>query len=192
MLNATIAAPIAKAWATFFDPSFRRGGALPARAGGACRLGPLSGTVIHLVPRELAVLALEVEGGRDLIAAFNFFDLRGSTKLVVNLVNVPSDREGDAMIAAMEAELAALRAAFPSQKPGSRTEMVKARAGRAKAARAKSARARSAPAKGAVTGKTGAAPPKRAPAKTGAAGKSRGAPAKAARSGRPRSSPSKS
>jgi hypothetical protein len=164
MLNATIAAPIAKAWATFFDPSFRRGGALPARAGGACRLGPLSGTVIHLVPRELAVLALEVEGGRDLIAAFNFFDLRGSTKLVVNLVNVPSDQEGDAMIAAMEAELAALRSAFPSQKPGSRTETVKARA----------------------------APPKRAPAKTGAAGKSKAAPAKAARSGRPRSSPSRS
>jgi hypothetical protein len=213
MLNVTIAAKSKDAYSRFFDTAYNettkgRGSFLRPNVGSMYKLGILNGLVLYLAPYDMIVLTIQVKGGRDIVAAYNFFEVAGGSKIVANLINVPSGQEGDRIIDAIDASLADLKRHFG----GTKEADAKAARPRAKAAphgkvaaaekKDKSARPGTKPAKAAkpheklAASAKSAAPAKSAvPAKPAATAKSAGSPAnsptKAKQASKPRGDPAR-
>ncbi|HTX74207.1 MAG TPA: hypothetical protein VMC79_15355, partial [Rectinemataceae bacterium] len=106
MLNVTIAAKTKDAFGTFFDESYvrtmgDRHSFIRPNVGSLYRLGKLTGLVLYISPHEMIVLTIQVKGSRDIIAAYNFFEVAGGTKIIANMINVPSGAAGDAVVGAV-------------------------------------------------------------------------------------------
>lgn len=121
MLNVTVAAKSKAAFALFFDDAYNealagKGAFVRPNPGSRYKLGVLAGLVLHVAPGEMIVLTVEVKGGRDIVAAYNFFDVAEGTKIVANLINVPTSAAGDQIIGAIEDGLARLKLRLGSAK----------------------------------------------------------------------------
>ncbi len=117
MLNATIAAKCKEVYSQFFDSSFNEatkgpGSFVRPHVGSLYKLGSLTGLVIYLAPYDMVVMTIQIKGGRDIVAAYSFFEIAGGTKVVANMINVPSTEEGDRIIEAVEASLADFKRHF--------------------------------------------------------------------------------
>jgi len=137
MLNVTIAAKSKEAYSIFFDDAFNgttkgKGSFIRPNVGSLYKLGILAGIVLHAVPREMIVLTIRVKGGRDVVAAYNFFDVAEGTKIVANLINVPTNAAGDQIIGAVEDCLADLKAHFGGTKASEKGAAASKKAVRAK------------------------------------------------------------
>ncbi|HTX71595.1 MAG TPA: hypothetical protein VMC79_02115, partial [Rectinemataceae bacterium] len=133
------------------------------------------------------VLTIQVKGSRDIIAAYNFFEVAGGTKIIANMINVPSGAAGDAVVGAVEESLAGFKQHFggtkeaeaapqrasasssvsaESKKPGSKAAPSKGRdmvAAKAPASKRRATPAAKAPAAKAPASKVRAAQPAKAP-----------------------------
>lgn len=205
MLNATIAAKCKEVYSQFFDSSFNEatkgpGSFVRPHVGSLYKLGPLTGLVIYLAPYETVVTTIQIKGGRDIVAAYNFFEIDGGTKVVANMINVPSTEAGDRIIDAVDASLADLKQHFgglqDKTKPGRAAPAKSAAAAKmatapktAKPAKAAMSAPAAKPAKAAAASpRKAAAPAKPAPAAKQAAG-ARTSAVKAAAPGKPARAP---
>jgi hypothetical protein len=122
MLNVTVPVKVKDAFALVFDQVFiqaTRGKSsfLAPHVGSKYKLAALSGIVLHIVPGEMVIRTIKTRGGRDVILALNFFAIAEGTKIVANLINVPSSAAGDEIIKEIEDELGSIKDHFG---PGAR------------------------------------------------------------------------
>ncbi|MGO8693570.1 MAG: hypothetical protein ACLQMF_07835 [Rectinemataceae bacterium] len=137
MLNVTIAAKSKEAYSQFFDTAFNeatkgRGAFVRPNVGSLYKLGILTGLVLYVAPFDMIVLTIQVKGGRDIVAAYNFFEVAGGAKIVANLINVPSSDVGDRIIDAINGSLEDLKRHFGGTKEaGLEAPRPRAKAGKA-------------------------------------------------------------
>jgi len=119
MLNVTMKSVKPKeAYDLFFDQSFLEAGIAKKSFANPhpqskFKIGALGGVLLHAISGEMVVLAVAVQGGRDVIAVLNYFSTGAGTKLVINAVNVPDSAAGNKLVAALESIIDAYKARFP-------------------------------------------------------------------------------